>query len=500
MGSMLEPSGERTFKALFENSMDGVLLTAPDGRIFAANPAACEMLGMTEAEICAAGRAGVVDLTDPALPGLLAEREAHGKVRGELRFRRADGSTFPVAISTSVFETGHGEQRTSMILHDLSEWRALEATLRESEQRLRLLAEAAFEAIGIHEQGRMIQVNSALLDLFGYSEEEALAISIPEYVAPESREEVLGRIARDDPGPYEFVGRRKDGLTFEAEASARRIEIGGRVGRVVAIRDISERKRLERERERYLTSLAELEKHESLAVLASGVAHDFNNLTQAIVLAATLARGETPDGTRVAKHLDEILRASEKAAELGQQMLVYSGAGRLVLERVDLSALVRSVIAELRDESGIAVEARLAGGLPKLELDVLQARRLLTGLVRNAVESYGGRGGPVRVRTGLVRADAQPAEVAPGESAPDGDYAFLEVADEGEGMDEETRQRMFDPFFSRRFPGRGLGLAAARGIVRGHGGVLQVTTAPGRGTTVRVLLPPAPRSRATGAS
>ena len=163
--SGLGVESERAILALFENSLDGVLLTAPDGRIFAANPAACAMLGRSEEEVYAAGREGVVDTTDPNMWTALEEQRKMGRFRGKFRLKRADGSAFDAEVDSAIFLDEKGEQRTSMSFRDISERKRQEDELRESEQRFRLLSDAAFEGIAIHEDGRIAEVNEAYAEL-----------------------------------------------------------------------------------------------------------------------------------------------------------------------------------------------------------------------------------------------------------------------------------------------------------------------------------------------
>ena len=192
----------RVFVPMFENSMNGMLLTAPDGRIFAANSAACEMLGRSEEEICAIGREAVVDPTDPDLWVALEERRKTGRSRKQFRLKRADGSTFVADVTSSIFVDENGEQRASLAFRDISEQRALEDELRESEQRFRLLSDAAFEGIAIHEEGRVVEANEAYAKLFGYEVAETIGMNIGDFAATESRLHVLSLIARGVSEPY----------------------------------------------------------------------------------------------------------------------------------------------------------------------------------------------------------------------------------------------------------------------------------------------------------
>jgi len=381
----------RAAVSLFENSMIGVMLTAPNGRILAANPTACEMLGRSEEEICALGREGIVDLTDSNLAPALAERQEKGRSHALLRLVRADGSTFVADVVSAIFIDENGEQRTSLSLRDVSEQVQLENELRESEQRFRLLSDTAFEGIAVHEDGRVVEVNEAYAKLFGYEIEEAIGMHIGDFAAPESREYVLSLIARGADERYEYTGIRKDGLLFICGASGRTIRRHGKSARVVAVRDIRERKRQEREREYFRRRLQEAEKMESLAVLAGGVAHEFNNLLQAMLGNASLAMEKVKYDPDAAELLGSVIAAIQKATVLSQRMLAYSGSGRAIVGSLSLNEVA---LAEVEDEKLdlaplIRIECELADDSPSTCGDRDQIHQLLRGLIENAAEAIG---------------------------------------------------------------------------------------------------------------
>jgi CheY-like chemotaxis protein len=234
------------------------------------------------------------------------------------------------------------------------------------------------------------------------------------------------------------------------------------------------------------------QKLESLGVLAGGVAHDFNNLLTGVLGSASLALELLPENEPVCQLIKHIERAGHHAADLTRQMLAYSGRGCFEVVAVNLPKLVQDM-AELLKASiskKVALEFNLAKDPPLIEADATQLRQLVMNLVMNAAEAIGDTAGSVTVRTGVVDADrAVLAAVLHEEDATEGLYVFVEVADTGCGMDAEIQAKMFDPFFTTKFTGRGLGLAAVQGIVRGHRGALQVRSTPGQGTCFRVLFP-----------
>jgi len=215
-------------------------------------------------------------------------------------------------------------------------------------------------------------------------------------------------------------------------------------------------------------------------------------LLTAILGYTSLAQQEAPAGSPQHEYLDQVLQAGRRAADLCQQMLAYAGRGKYIVGPVDLSRLVQEIapLVTASISKKVSVSFRLAPGLPAVEGDAAQLRQVVMNLMLNAAESLGDDAGSIVVQTGRVRHDAAPpgAEYL-GADLHAGDFVSLEVTDTGCGMDAATRQRIFEPFFSTKFTGRGLGMAAVLGIVRGHHGGIRVESEPGRGTSIRVLLP-----------
>ena len=265
------------------------------------------------------------------------------------------------------------------------------------------------------------------------------------------------------------------------------------------------------ERARLESRLREGQRLESLGVLAGGIAHDFNNLLTPILGNAELL---IEDGRAKPEHLEslhDIIEAANQAAKLTAQMLAYAGKGVVTMELVDVSAIVSTIARLLQGSITAATELALDldEDLPAIRADVAQVQQVVMNLVLNAAESMDGRAGRVTLATALrrlERADLVRLQLAP----TPGDYVQLTVADSGRGMDAPTLARIFEPFFSTKFAGRGLGLSAVYGIIRRHGGGLAIASSPGRGTTFDVYLPtsgdyvaatrPAPHAMLRGAA
>ena len=253
-----------------------------------------------------------------------------------------------------------------------------------------------------------------------------------------------------------------------------------------------ERKLAEEERERLEAQIRHAQKLESLGVLAGGIAHDFNNLLTGVLGNIELGLLQVEGGSPATFSLKEARASAERAADLSRQMLAYSGKGSFIIEAVDVNELVTEIgnLLEVSVSKKVALSYDLCRDLPPVVADVSQLHQVVLNLITNASDSIGDGGGVVTLRTGVRNCDrAYLSETYLDDHLPEGDYIFMEVSDTGCGMDPETLQRIFDPFFTTKFTGRGLGLASALGIVRGHSGAIKAVSEPGRGTTFTVLLP-----------
>jgi signal transduction histidine kinase/CheY-like chemotaxis protein len=238
--------------------------------------------------------------------------------------------------------------------------------------------------------------------------------------------------------------------------------------------------------------LLHAQKLESLGILAGGIAHDFNNLLQAMLGNLDLAVLDLVPGSEALESVERAAVAAKRASDLTRQLLAYSGKGRFVVRPLDLSAMVRECAHLLRASvpHTCGIQLQLADGLPAVEVDAGQAQQVVMNLITNAADAIGPGPGTITVTT--ARREGGPGALAGSRIAgvePTEAYVAVEVADTGCGMEPATVERMFDPFFSTKGVGRGLGMSALLGIVRGHGGALFVDSAPGRGTTVRALFP-----------
>jgi signal transduction histidine kinase len=246
------------------------------------------------------------------------------------------------------------------------------------------------------------------------------------------------------------------------------------------------------QREMLAYALVDAQKRESLSTLASGIAHHFNNLLATILGNAELALLELPEDSPARTSIVPITTAAQRAAALNRQMLMYTGRGNFLLQSLDANEL----ITDISDLLGASVARRvtlrttLAPQLPAVVADAAQMRQALAHLMTNAAEAIGEADGTISVTTSVCELDqATLSTIYHAPNLPAGIYVALTVGDDGAGMDATTSARIFDPFFTTKFPGRGLGLAAVLGIVRGLRGAISVESAPGRGTIMRMVLP-----------
>lgn len=369
--------------------------------------------------------------------------------------------------------------------------------LKASERLLQTLIEATNTGYALLDgRGRILAVNGKYAEAFGLNQPSEFADRLfSDFIVPRERERfILEMSSLLETGQMHNLEIGIGTAYFELNAKVDHTDSGARVH--LFYRDITARRQAAADQKALERKLLETQKLESLGVLAGGIAHDFNNLLTGILGNASLAANVLGSHSPVHSYLDQVEKASLRAAELCKQMLAYSGKGRFVVSPVDLNTLVNETtnLLRLSISKRAAIHYRLAPGLPAVNADATQLRQVIMNLVINASEALGNSDGEISVATGSKRMTA--AELteahATADAAP-GEYVWCDIADTGCGMKPEVVARIFDPFFTTKFTGRGLGLAAVLGIVRSHRGALQVSSKPGEGTVFRVLLPSANR-------
>jgi PAS domain S-box-containing protein len=388
------------------------------------------------------------------------------------------------------------------------------AALKENENKLGVIFDVIQAGIlQVDETGVVVFANQRMAEMFGMELDELLGSSYRSHVCADQLQSCDSNLGQLLEGSVEYVHLerrylRKDGSSFWGYLSGRRLNGKDQSHPMLVgtISDMTELKSAEEKRHRSEQQMLHVQKLESLGVLAGGIAHDFNNILLAIMGNASLALHRITPESPALQHLEQIEKAAQKAADLARQMLAYSGKGRFVLEALDLNRLVRDMGSMLEISISKKAELRfhLTQQLPAIVADPTQIRQIVMNLAINASEAIGERSGVISIATGCRNCDRSYLEETwLNDDLAEGPYVFIEVADNGCGMEAKTVERIFEPFFTTKFTGRGLGMAAILGIVRGHKGAIKVYTEPGKGSTFRVYFPasekPAEASRAPGA-
>ena len=485
---------------------DGLQLSAEAYRLLGIDP-------VTNAQPLDVVRSRIFRPHRDALTAALMRTREGGDIRQLVQFERfSDGQTvmFDVLIRVGRSEAGQWAQLYGTV-QDVTARVLADEALRRSEETLRLAQEAA--NIGSFDRdlrSRRTVWSDQLLRIVGLDPATADLTRIdrdPEmnFVHPEDRPLLRQTMQRAITTGEKQVVRhrivRKDGELRHMLGSAMMVrDAAGAPARVVGTAiDITEQVAADEQRQRLEAQIQQAQKLESLGILAGGIAHDFNNLLVGMLGNASLALLQAEPNSGVRASLQEIERAAQRAAELTRQLLAYAGKGRFVVEAVDASTVVHEMSALLRTaiSRSAAIQLDLASELPAIEVDSTQFRQVVMNLITNASDSLAEQGGLITLRTGVREIDADVlARCIPGTNAVPGRFVFIEVNDTGVGMDAATVARVFDPFFSTKFTGRGLGLAATLGIMRSHSGAIRVYSEVSKGTSFCLYFPASTRTPA----
>ena len=473
-----------SLEAILTHSFDGIAVVRDDGTIQGINPGMERILGFGEEDVQTIGEAlgrmfpNQIDLA--AIEAMWAEdmvsEAPHERV---ILATRTDGQRRWCRFQIS-------RMRNAVVVNgqDIHEQVSTQAALRASEGRLRGVFESAQIGMIVTGPGaRILRANPALCSLLDYTEDELRQRTFVDITHPDDVEHSRrqSQALRSGKAPHIDMEKRyvrRDGSVVWARTTVSRTMGPAEDGRefVVMVQDISQRKRMERE-------LGKIEKLESLGVLAGGIAHDFNNLLTGILGNLSLARMQQGDPVGLSKRLDQAEKASLRARELTQQLLTFSRGGAPVKKTLAAGALVRETAEFAISGSNVLGQVVVAEDLWLVDADPGQLGQVVHNLVINADQAMPD-GGAVHVRVANRR--LQEAEVAPLSA---GRYITISVSDEGQGIAPETLPRIFDPFFSTKAAGTGLGLATAYSIVSRHGGHIAVHTEKTVGTCMTVFLP-----------
>jgi two-component system cell cycle sensor histidine kinase/response regulator CckA len=491
----------RRNEAILRSSMDGFFVVDADCRFLEVNDAFCTMTGYTADE-----------LRDMRITDLEVGAHADGGVPSHTRtglhhfptaHRHKNGHLVHLEISINVLHNA-GEKTLVGFARDVTERkRAEEALARLTRQQKLILDSAADGIVGLDRDGRFTFVNPAAAQMLRASGDDLIGRSACQVLFPS------GSSPAEDDGTScpvcsalksgqgllrtEDQFSRVDGSCFPVEYSAALMRDGNEVvGAVLEFKDVTEQRRTEDERRSLEARIQQAQKLESLGLLAGGIAHDLNNTLVGVQGNACIALDQLPKDADLHRRLQRIVGACKRASKVIQQMLAYAGHVTCETSPLDLNHLIEDMTEFMRAgiPKSITLLTRLEPKLPRIDGDTGQLQQVITNLLVNAVEAIGDELGRITMSTESIRLHAENiAQVFPGQELTPGAYVCLDVEDNGRGMSAETLQRIFEPFFSQKGAGRGLGLAAMRGIVRAHRGAIAVDSKPGQGTRFTVVFP-----------
>ena len=500
-----QSDSEVLYRSLFENNHAVMLLIDPEtAAIKDANPAACSYYGWSREEL--KGRK-IYDINTLTIEEVAAQMNlARSEKRRNFFFkhRRADGSIRDVEVYSGPL-TVKGETLLYSIIHDITDRVQAQELLTESERRLSTLMAnlpgMAYRCLN-DEFWTMKFVSEGCLDLTGFPPDHLLEnhrTNYAELIHPDDRQMVWDKIQSS------LERRSQFNLTYRIHCADGKekwvLEIGqgvfSDIGDLLAIEgfitDITERIKAEEERAKLEDQNRQLQKAESLGCMAGAIAHRFNNLLGAVLGNLEIAMGDLPAGADAIKNLIEAIQAARKAAEVSGLMLTYLGQTRTKADALDLSETCRRSLPMLRAAlpKDVVLKADLPSHGPIILANPNQIQQLLTNICTNAWEAVGSNRGAIQLTVKVVPPTEIPAiNRFPLDWQPqDMDYACLEVADSGSGIAGKDIEKLFDPFFSSKFTGRGLGLPVVLGVLRAYRGAVAVESKPGRGSVFRAYFP-----------
>ncbi len=498
----LHESRER-FQLIAENAYDMIVEYDSNWRLHYSNDRVRKVLGLGDGklEFQLDFDFGHVHPDDRARVAATMERVRSGgeeSADATYRVRRADGSWCWIDATLRTYTASDGQRHCLVIARDVTARVEAEQRVRESERRYRELVENAPMGIFVVQNGRIVFANAAAAALHGTASPSALTgTNLLDWLNESDVRAAIDSVTRsgqrDTPGgTFALRLPGSDGRERHLAGVGTAISYAGAPAFQCIVRDVTQLEQARRDQERLSLQLQEARKLESLGVLAGGIAHDFNNLLAVILSSVRYAR--SPDATpdECSEALGDAEEATESAARLVKQLLAYAGRRSPEMRTVDVSALARSLSDLLYTAlpGSVELELDLAREPLLVHADVVQLEQVLMNLVLNASDAVGAGPGSVTVRTSREHLEAeQLAHWLGGEGLARGWYACLAVEDSGVGMDAETRAHIFEPFFSTKQDGHGLGLSAVLGLVQGHRGAIDVASELGRGTRMRVFLP-----------
>ena len=398
-------------------------------------------------------------------------------------------------VSTALgAERSHLVEAKKQLEQEVEEHRQTEDTLRKSEEKYRALVELTSEGYTLLDRERkIVDVNEAFCRMLGYEKNDIIGKTPLDLTDDKNRKifaEQMGKIPTTLHRSYEITLKKKnnDDLHAYFNATTLRDKTGNVQGSFALATDMTERKKAEAERNRLAVAIEQAQKMEAIATLAGGIAHQFNNALAVITGHTGLLEMQRPEDETVIEYVGAMKQSADRMAHLTRQLLAYARGGKYSAHPMSLSDFVVATLPMIEPHmnSGIRIETDLPLDLLEVNGDQTQMQMVLSAILNNSNEAIEGSG---RIKISTRNVTLDPAFVKDVPELKPGAYVSLCVEDDGEGMDEETKNRVFDPFFTTHFMGRGLGMAAVYGIVRNHDGWISVDSTPGKGTIVRIYLP-----------
>ncbi len=476
----------RHLHAVIDNSQAVIFQLDPEGRFLLSEGRGLALLGLQPGQVV--GLSALEMYRDsPITLAALKTALAGGACRAFLEVR---GLIFDTNLSPVLGEDGRVESVIG-VSTDVTEREKAQRSLQESEQKFRDLLAKLGEGFGLVDPNETFTfANPAAEAIFGVGEGQLVGRNLSEFLDPEDFHQARAHTQQRMMGrkeTYEVSIRRPNQERRQILVNVTPIldAKGTYLGANGLIQDITERRLAE-------DTLRQAQKLESLGVLAGGIAHDFNNLLTAILGNLNLAQTRLPEDSEAFPFLENVEKTVLRAADLTKQMLAYSGKGRFVVKLHDLNALVREMthLLQVSIPKKTALQFELHPEVLPIDADAAQIHQVVMNLVTNAADAIGEAEGAIAVVTRIEHVSASGVPSAnPGQTLVPGPYAVLEVSDSGCGMGPEVIERIFDPFFSTKAAGRGLGLSAMLGILRGHKAGIQIRSEKGHGSTFRIFLP-----------
>ena len=413
-----------------------------------------------------------------------------------------DGRIITIAVGVFPAEPADGLEPVNLvILRDISIQKNASEQLTQASRHYWSLFEASSDAIFLElDDGTIFDCNKSCERMYGYCKAELLSMNARDLVPGsilatiESITPELESLKTSGNGiQLEAVGRRKDGSIFPSEVVVNFVRVNNEECFAVTVRDITSRREIETSRHRYECQIQQLQKLDSLGQIANGLANDFNNLLTGIMGYSDLIIRELPEESNSREKARRIVDASRKASEIIQQLMAYSGKLPTLFQKTSIKSLLRELQTVFRQVAGENVGLHLAvdENIPDIHLDPPMLKQALINVFKNSLDALeAGRPGEISITVfpGLCNYYGNENGYF-GPPVKAGAYLAIKISDNGSGIPPENLERIFDPFFSTRFAGRGLGLSAVIGMLRSHHGAVMVTSQPGHGTDFAIFLP-----------